>query len=153
MSSNDYRITVFDDEAEPTISTGTNQSTGNNVNPSDNVIAEDVIAVIAAQAALNVDSVFSMDSTAIGDIAEAFGVINPTKGVSIRMDEDRVIIDLYVIVRFGQKIPDIAWQIQENVKKDVEDMTGAIVQSVNVHVCGVDFSQPVPKTKIGGDNP
>jgi uncharacterized alkaline shock family protein YloU len=48
---------------------------------------------------------------------------------------------LYLIVRYGTRIPDVAWSVQENVKKAIESMTGLKVVKVNVHVQGVSFPQ------------
>ena len=144
MEKNDIQITIFDDSRPGSITTGMPQESPaeqDGTTPGDTIITDDVIAVVAAQAALGTRSVAGMESNIAGDIAEVFGVKNPAKGVAVKMDEDRVILDLYVVVYYGSKISDIAWEIQENVKRDVENMTGAIVESVNVHVSGIDFSQ------------
>ncbi len=50
-------------------------------------------------------------------------------------------IDLYTIVEYGTKIPDVAWEIQESVKRAVETMTGIEVNEVNIHVQGVHFPE------------
>ncbi|MBQ7444945.1 MAG: Asp23/Gls24 family envelope stress response protein [Clostridia bacterium] len=112
----------------------------------DVIITDEVVAIVAGQAALDTDFVASMSSTVAGNIAESLGLKNPTKGVTVRTDDGKVILDLYVVVRYGSRISDVAWNIQENVKKEVENMTGAVVDAVNIHITGVDFSQK-PKKK------
>lgn len=105
------------------------------------VISDDVVASIASKAATALDCVHGMSSSVAGDIVELLGVNNPTKGVTVKMSDGNVVIDVYVIVCYGRKFSDIAWDIQETVKTTVENMTGIIVESVNVHVQGVSFEK------------
>ena len=60
-------------------------------------------------------------------------------GVKIQIDEEQIILDIYVNIEFGESIPDTAFKIQENVKNTVETMTGLEVSTVNVHVQGITF--------------
>lgn len=106
----------------------------------DIVVTDEVIAVVAGAAAMEVETVAGMSTGLASGIVEALGRKNPTKGVKIEMIDGRAVIDLFVIVRYGHKISDIAWEIQENVKETVENMTGVAVDSVNIHVQGIDFS-------------
>ena len=64
-----------------------------------------------------------------------------SKGVKITLDGKDVVIDLYVIVKYGVRIPDIAFSIQNSVKTSVETMTGLNVKSVNINVQGVTFDK------------
>ena len=147
LGINDFRISVFDDENNKP-SYQNNQLETGAADAKDTIITDEVVAIVhghAAQAALATDSVASMSSNMAGDIVESLGVRNPTKGVAVRTNEGRVILDLYIIVKYGKKISDIAWNVQENVKKEVENMTGAVVESVNIHVSGVDFTQKAKK--------
>jgi uncharacterized alkaline shock family protein YloU len=105
-------------------------------------IADEVVSIIAGLAATEIEGVASMSGGIAGGIAEALGRKNFSKGVKVEVGEEEAAIDLFVIVKFGSRIPDVAWQIQENVKKAVENMTGLKVVKVNVHVQGVSF----PKT-------
>ncbi len=60
-----------------------------------------------------------------------------TKGVKVEIDEKTVKIDTNIIVEYGARIPDVAFEIQTKVKKSVETMTGLKVSEVNVNVQGV----------------
>lgn len=111
----------------------------------DVIITDEVVAIVAGQAAMQTDYVAALSSSVAGSIAESFGIKNPTKGVTVRTKEGKVVLDLYVVVKYGNKISDIAWNIQENVKKEVENMTGAVVDSVNIHITGIDFQKPKKK--------
>ncbi|MFZ5353558.1 MAG: Asp23/Gls24 family envelope stress response protein [Bacillota bacterium] len=107
-------------------------------------IAEDVVATIAELAAKEVKGVVSMSGGIADSITEMLGKKNPSKGVKVEVGEKEAIIDLYVVVDYGVRIPDISWQIQENVKKAVETMTGLSVVEVNIHIQGV-FIPKEPK--------
>lgn len=103
-------------------------------------ISVDVVSTIAGIAAGEIAGVANMYSSLAGEIAEKFGAKkSPSKGVKVEMKEDGVLIDLYIVVDYGVKIPEIAWEIQESVKNNVETMTGLEVEKVNIHVEGVSF--------------
>lgn len=102
-------------------------------------IADDVVSIIAGLAATEVEGVAGMSGGIAGGIAEMLGKRNLSKGVKVEVGEKQAAIELYIIVRFGARIPDVAWKIQENVKKAIESMTGLEVMKINVHVQGVSF--------------
>lgn len=104
-------------------------------------IADEVVSIIAGLAATEVDGVASMSGGIVGGIAEALGRKNLSKGVKVNVGEQDAVVDLFLIVGYGFRIPDVAWTVQENVKKAIETMTGLSVVNVNVHVQGVNFPQ------------
>mgnify|MGYP006069374941 CR=1 FL=1 len=102
-------------------------------------IADDVIAVIAGAAASEVPGVASMAGGFAGGISEVFsGKKNFAKGIKVEAGEKETRIDVNIIVEYGVRIPDVAFEIQNRVKKAVEGMTGLKVVDVNVHVQGVN---------------
>ena len=106
-------------------------------------ISTEVIATIAAIAAKSIDGVSGMVSSLTGGFAELLGKKNPSKGVKVTINGKDVKIDMFVILEYGVKIPDVAWEIQGKVKSEVEAMTGLNVTSVNVSVEGVNTSVAV----------
>ena len=104
-------------------------------------ISDDVVSTIASLAASEVKGIVGMSGSLSGGFAELLGKKNLAKGVKITINENDVILDLAVIVEYGVKIPDVAWELQEKVKTEVESMTGLNVSAVNVTVDGVN----VPK--------
>jgi uncharacterized alkaline shock family protein YloU len=104
-------------------------------------IADEVVRVIAGLAATEVPGVAGMSGGVVGGIVEMLGKKNLSKGVKVEVGEKEAAVDLFVIVDYGTRIPDVALQIQENVKKAIEAMTGLSVVEVNVNVQGVAFSQ------------
>ena len=108
-------------------------------------ISDEVVASIAGIAAGEIDGVSGMAGSFAGGIAERLGAKkNPQKGVKIDITPDGATIDLYIIVEYGKRIPELAWNIQENVKNSVETMTGINVLTVNVHIEGINFEKKLP---------
>jgi uncharacterized alkaline shock family protein YloU len=103
--------------------------------------ADEVVAIIAGLAATEVSGVAAMSGGIAGGIVEKLGRKNLSKGVKVEVGEKETAIDLYIVVEYGIRIPEIAWNIQENVKKAVENMTGLNVIEVNIHIQGVNFEK------------
>lgn len=102
-------------------------------------ISNDVIAVIAGVAVSEVQGVSSMSGRFTGGITEVLsGKKNLAKGIKVEKTENTAKIDVNIIVEYGSRIPDVAFEIQNRVKKSVEGMTGFKVEEVNVHVQGVN---------------
>jgi len=108
-------------------------------------ISEEVVAIIAGIAATDVPGVAGMSGGIAGGIAEILGRKNLSKGVKVEVGEKEAAIDLYIIVEFGARIPEVAWDIQDKVKGAVQSMTGLNVIEVNIHVQGVNFDKEVKK--------
>ena len=107
-------------------------------------ISGDVIAVIAGVAVSEVQGVASMSGGFAGGITEVLsGKKNLAKGIKVDKTDDVVKIDVNIIVEYGSRIPDVAFEIQNRVKKSVENMTGLKVEEVNVHVQGVNTDSVV----------
>ena len=105
-------------------------------------ISEDVIGIIAGLAASEVDGVAGMTLGFVDGINQILGSNKKySKGVKIELDGKKVSIDLYVNVKYGVKIPDVAWSVQNSVKNSVETMTGLEVSNVNINVQGIIFDK------------
>ncbi len=104
-------------------------------------ITDEVVAIIAGIAAMDVPGVTGMSGGIAGGIAEALGRKNLSKGVKVEVGEKEAAIDLFIIVEYGFRIPEVAWTIQEKVKQAVEEMTGLNVVEVNIHIQGVNIER------------
>ncbi len=104
-------------------------------------IANEVIAVIAGLAATDVRGVADMSGGVVGGITERLGRKNLAKGVKVDVspDERQCSIDLAIIAEYGYRIPEIAMEIQDGVKRAIEGMTGLEVTAVNVSILGIAF--------------
>ena len=97
-------------------------------------IADDVVAVISGVA--------EMAGGFAGGITEVLsGKKNLAKGIKVEVGDKDTKIDVNIIVEYGVRIPDVAFEIQNRVKKAVETMTGLNVVEVNVHVQGVNTEE------------
>ena len=114
-------------------------------------IADDVVAIIAGVAVAEVPGVAEMAGGFAGGITEVLsGKKNLAKGIKVEVGEKDTKIDVNIIVEYGVRIPDVAFEIQNRVKKAVETMTGLTVVEVNVHVQGVNTEpkeEEEPKTE------
>ena len=104
-------------------------------------IADEVVSVIAGLAATEIKGVAGMSGGIVGGIAEALGRKNLSKGVKVEVSEQEATVDLSLIVDYETRIPDVAWAVQDKVKRAIETMTGLAVVNVNIHVLGVSFTQ------------
>lgn len=102
-------------------------------------IAEEVLAAIAAAAATEVEGVSGLSANFSSDIAEILGKKNQAKGVRIQVEEDKVTVELSVMMAYGHTIPAVGKAVQDNVKAAVESMTGLEMAGVNVTIAGVAF--------------
>ena len=101
-------------------------------------ISNDVIAVIAGMSVSEVQGVYGMSGGFAGGITEVLkGKKNLAKGIKVEATEKNAKIDVNIIVEYGARIPDVAFDIQTKAKKAVETMTGLKVLEVNVNVQGV----------------
>lgn len=102
--------------------------------------ANEVIAIISGIAASEIEGIAGMvTSGGFGDIIGKNR--NITRGVKVEVGTQEVSVDLYTMVEYGQPIQKVASQVQENVRKSIEAMTGLKVVRVDVHVQGVSFEK------------
>jgi uncharacterized alkaline shock family protein YloU len=100
-------------------------------------IADEVLSIVAGLAVSEVAGVAGMSGGIVGGITEMLGKQNFSKGVKVITTGRSVTVEIYVIIKYGFNIPDVAIAIQEKVKKSIEDMTGFDVVAVDVHVEGI----------------
>ncbi len=124
------------------------EATVESVESSNIQISDDVVAVIAGMAASEVPGVADMAGGFAGGISEVLsGKKNLSKGIKVDILEKSTKIDVNIIVEYGARIPEVAFEIQKRVKKSVESMTGLNVDEVNVHVQGVSTSREDKKAE------
>ena len=105
-------------------------------------ISEDVIGIIAGLAASEVEGIAGMQLGFVDGINQMFGNNKKySKGVKIELEGRKVTVDIFVNVKYGVRIPDVAWAAQTAVKNSVETMTGLEVAAVNINVQGIIFEK------------
>lgn len=116
-------------------------------------ISDDVIASIAGMAVSEVSGVAEMAGGFAGGISEVLsGKRNMSKGIKVSVQEKEVKVDVNIIVEYGTRIPDVAFEIQKRVKSSIENMTGFIATEVNVHVQGVEVPKEEAKKEDKKEN-
>ena len=104
-------------------------------------ISEEVLAAIAAAATLEVEGVNALSANLGSDLAELLGKKSLTKGIHIQMEEEKVKVELSILLDYGYTIPETGKAVQDGVKSAVENMTGLEVAEVNVNVTGIAFEK------------
>lgn len=102
-------------------------------------IADEVVAVIAGLAAMEVEGVASMAGNATRELISKLGMKSLSKGVKVDVLENVVTVYLALNLKFGSNIKTTTTKVQEKVKTAIENMTGLIVADVNIRVAGVDM--------------
>jgi len=101
-------------------------------------VSDDVLAVCAINATLKTEGVAEMAGGITNTISKSIrGKELVAKGAKVTRNNDQIEIDLHVIVSYGCKIPQVAWDIQDNVKSEIRSMTNMKLNAVNIHVEGV----------------
>ena len=102
-------------------------------------ITEEIIATVAGHAALDCYGLVGMASRqqVKDSLTELLGRENMSKGVQVRIQEDEVIVDMYIIVGYGTRISEVAHNVMDKVKYTLEHQLGLVVNRVNIIVQGV----------------
>ena len=104
-------------------------------------IADEVVAIIAALAATEVDGVASMAGNITNELISRLGMKNLSKGVKVDVLEGVVTVSLALNLKYKYSIMDVSAKVQERVKNAVENMTGLEVADVNIRVAGVEMEK------------
>ena len=102
-------------------------------------IADEVVAIIAALAATEVEGVASMAGNITNELISRLGMKNLSKGVKVDVLEGVVTVSLALNMKYNYSIVDVSAKVQEKVKNAVENMTGLEVADVNIKVAGVEM--------------
>ncbi len=104
-------------------------------------ISEEVVAIIAGSAAMEIEGVAGLYSTPGRDIAELLVKKHLARGVKIHLEEKTISADIYIMASLGYAVNEVAAAVQKAVSTAIESTTGLQVESVNVHVCGIAFKK------------
>lgn len=111
-------------------------------------ISDDVIGIIASLTVTEIEGVYSMSGGFARGLANVLGSNDLSRGVKIEKNNKNVKVELYLILEYEYSIPDLAWKIQDKVKRTIEAMTDLYVTEVNIHVQGVNFSKDDVKENL-----
>ena len=110
-------------------------------------ISDDVVIIIAGIATSGVKGVNTTRTEVAEGITNLFSKNNYSKGIKVEVNEDTVVLDIYLNVEYGYKINEVAKEVQLAVKKEIETMTDLQVAAVNVHVLNIVQDKEKDKDK------
>lgn len=104
-------------------------------------IADDVVAMIAALAATEVDGVAAMAGNLTNELLSRVGVRGLSKGARVDVSGKKVKVALAIAMEYGYNIPATCQRVQTKVKNAIENMTGLEVQDVNIRIAGINVAR------------
>ena len=110
-------------------------------------IADDVVKTIAAKAAADVEGVYKLAGGVVDEVSKMLGKKRPTNGVKVEVGEVECSIEIYVVVKYGYKIPEVAEEVQKAVLEEVSNLSGLKVVEVNVYVQNVRMEETEETTE------
>lgn len=102
-------------------------------------IADEVVAIIAALAATEVEGIASMAGNITNELISRLGMKNLSKGVKVDVLEGVVTVSLTLNLKYNYSVVEVSGKVQEKVKNAIENMTGLEVADVNIKVAGVEM--------------
>lgn len=115
-------------------------------------IHHEAISTIAGHIISEIPGVVRMSGSVVENIAERLGKRALDKGIRTEVMGNEVKVEVSVVIRFGVKIPEIAWQIQKKIRKAIEEMTGLHVANINVNIEGVKIDKHEETPKVEDKN-
>ncbi|ADO83249.1 Asp23/Gls24 family envelope stress response protein [Ilyobacter polytropus] len=111
-------------------------------------IADDVVKVISAKAAVDVDGVFKLAGGVADEVNKILGKKRPTHGVKVEVGEKECSIELFIVVEYGYSIPEVAGEVQEAVIKSITELTGLKVVEVGIYVQDIKIKEAEAEEEI-----
>jgi len=108
-------------------------------------ICQNVVAVIAAAAAVDVDGVHGLYQSPGRELTAVSGKKGISKGVKVTIDSENISVDVFFIAELGYSVSEVGALVQKAVKSSIEEAVGAKVSTVNVHICGVSLKKAKPQ--------
>lgn len=70
-----------------------------------------------------------------------------SRNIKVEIKGNKPSINLYVVIKYGVRIPDIAWDIQSRIKKDLAKKLNSDIDEINIHVQGIQFPKKTQSRK------
>ena len=106
-------------------------------------IADDVVKTIAAKAAADVEGVYKLAGGVVDEVSKIVGKKRPTNGIKVEVGEVECSIEVYLVIKYGYRIPEVAEEVQKAVLEEVSKLSGLKVVEVNVYVQNVRIEETV----------
>ena len=106
-------------------------------------IADDVVKTIAAKTAADVEGVYKLAGGVVDEVSKILGKKRPTNGIKVEVGEVECSIEVYLVIKYGYRIPEVAEEVQKAVLEEVSKLSGLKVVEVNVYVQNVRIEETV----------
>ena len=101
------------------------------------------VLALAEQVALTVGGVVELEGGWTNRIANVLARENHTSGITVAVEDNRLTLNLHVVVQYGVRIPEVSWNLQDRIKQAVEGETGIQIDKINILIAGVkEVQQP-----------
>ena len=100
-----------------------------------------------AKAAVDVEGVYKLAGGVVDEVSKMLGKKRPTNGVKVEVGEVECSIEVYLVIKYGYKIPEVAEEVQKAVLEEVSNLTGLKVVEVNVYVQNVRMEETEETTE------
>lgn len=104
-------------------------------------ISEDVIAQLATKALNSVDGVAPASPGLMANLRLGRKTVNGVRILISEGEQPEIVVGAYITVKYGLRIPDVCWDVQEAVKDQIERFTGYAIKGVNIYVQGITFAE------------
>ncbi|MCL2628160.1 MAG: Asp23/Gls24 family envelope stress response protein [Oscillospiraceae bacterium] len=104
-------------------------------------ICQNVVAVIAAAAAVDVDGVHGLYQSPGRELTTVSGKKGISRGVKVSIDGDNIALDVSFIAELGYSVSEVGAVVQKAVITAIEEAIGIKVSTVNIHICGVSLKK------------
>jgi len=104
-------------------------------------ICQNVVAVIAASAAVEIDGVYGLYQSPGRELTTVSGKKGISRGIKINIEDENITVDVYFIAKLGFAVNEVGEAVQKAVKSAIEEAVGAKVEAVNIHICGVSLKK------------
>ena len=62
-----------------------------------------------------------------------------SRNIKVEIKNNKPLINLYIIIKYGVRIPDIAWEIQNRIKENIMKKLAINVNKIDIHIQGIQF--------------
>jgi len=116
-----------------------------------NIYRETIESMVRLKLA-DVKGVVGSKRTIIKEITDMLmGNINETdntsRNIKVEIKENNIFIDLSIIIKYGVRIPDIAWDIQNRIKEELIKKIDSDAREINIHIQGIQFPKKAQSRK------
>jgi len=104
------------------------------------IISSSILETIAGIATHKVEGVAPLEKGFVSSIKDRFGKKAVTKGIVVKVENSKAIVDVNISVNYGKNLIKVATNVQEEVEKAIKTMTNLEVENVNVTVSEVNIA-------------